>query len=247
MNRSRDINPYIFLIGAPFALLSPLILTGKALFWGTVSLQFLPWRAYAWEVIRSGQLPLWNSLLGMGAPLLANYQAGLLYPPNWLFFLAYQLGGLELAAWSLSLIVAGHLAWAGLGMAALARSLRLSPVAQTVCGLSFGLSAYLVARSGFLSINAAAAWLPWVVLGVQQCVIVFIDTRSLQGWFRNKGPASALRLAIILAMQLLAGHAQLTWYTWLLAGAWAILTIWPRKPLMHLRLMGAFWQLGRVD
>ncbi len=62
------------------------IFTGKAMFWGTPMLQFSPWWAQAWRTLQSGQLPLWNPLVGMGAPLLANYQSALLYPPTWVYF-----------------------------------------------------------------------------------------------------------------------------------------------------------------
>ncbi len=68
---------------AALALLSPVFLRGKALFWGTPLLQFGPWWSFAWTTILSGHLPLWNPLVGMGAPLFANYQSGLAYPAYW--------------------------------------------------------------------------------------------------------------------------------------------------------------------
>ena len=61
-------------------LLTNLILTGVDIF-----LYFYPYKAYITEAIRHGRLPLWNPHLFMGAPLLANSQVGLFYPPNWLF------------------------------------------------------------------------------------------------------------------------------------------------------------------
>jgi hypothetical protein len=101
-------------------------------------------------------LPLWNPLVGNGAPLLANYQSAVLYPPNWLALLLPT-------DYAMSWLAALHLAWAGAGMVLLAETLGFSRLGQAVAGLAFGLSQYLVARVGFLSINAAAAWLPWLV------------------------------------------------------------------------------------
>jgi hypothetical protein len=207
------------LILAPFVLLAPVYLTGRALFWGTPLLQFIPWRSWAWETLRSGNLPLWNPLLGMGAPLVANYQSGLFYPPNWFFFLLAELGGTPFMAWGQALIVAMHLAWAALGMARLARSLGLNDLAQTISGLAFSLSGYLVARSGFLSINAAIAWLPWILLYLHK----------LEGWQDGKlvvqtsraKVANFLVLSVLIGIQLLAGHAQTTWYSLVLALLWA--------------------------
>ena len=46
-----------------------------------------PYKAYIRELISQGELPLWNPLLYLGAPLLANIQAGVLYPPGALFAL----------------------------------------------------------------------------------------------------------------------------------------------------------------
>ena len=227
---------------APFVLLYPVWLTGKALFWGTVSLQFVPWRVYAWELLRSGHLPLWNPLNGMGAPLLANYQAALIYPPNWLFFLLQGVAGIGWAAWGQAILVAAHLAWAGLGLALLARRLGLSALAQSISGLAFGLSGYLVARSGFLSINASVSWIPWVLLATQNIVnqrdqrkepdehsrspgektLIFVRV-----WQSLRGEVWGVRwLVLTLALQLLAGHAQTAWYTVLLCGIWLAFQGW---------------------
>jgi len=94
MNQRRvTIVGYVILITAPLILFTPVVLTGKALFWGTPALQFVPWRDFAWNILKSGNLPLWNPMLGMGAPLIANYQSAIFYPPNWLLFLFERLTG----------------------------------------------------------------------------------------------------------------------------------------------------------
>ena len=146
----------------------------------------------------------------MGAPLLANYQSALLYPPNWIYLALYALAGARLMAWGMALMAALHLAWAGAGMAAIARRLGLGGLAQVVSGLAFGLSGYLVARLGFLSITSTAAWLPWVLL--------YLTPRAGEPSLPRR---DTLKLAFCLAMLLLAGHAQTAWYTLLLAGLWA--------------------------
>jgi len=79
------------------------------MYWGTPLLQFYPWRRFALDAIRSGHLPLWNPYLGNGAPLIANHQSAVFYPPNWISLLLpldYSLGWLA----------ALHLIWAGTGM-----------------------------------------------------------------------------------------------------------------------------------
>jgi hypothetical protein len=206
--------PYLPLWLGPLVLMAPLWLAGKAMFWGTPSLQFVPWWYWAWETLRSGHLPLWNPQVGMGAPLLANYQVGLFYPLNWFYFFLAALGGLPAIAWGQALMVALHLAWAGIGMAQLARRLGLDRNAQTVSGLAFGLSTYLVARAAFLSVMSAVAWLPWILLFSREIARPGLDRRA------------GLALVACAALQLLAGHAQTTWYTLLLAGMWTALWGW---------------------
>ena len=111
-------------------------------------------------------------------------------------------------SWSLTFIVVFHLIWSGLGTAKLLEEMGLGKLAQTVGGLAFSLSGYLVARAGFLSINAAASWLPWLLLF------------SL-GVVRNKKYATIM-LSTVMVFQLLAGHAQTTWYSILLGGIWIL-------------------------
>jgi len=200
---------------APLALFLPVLLAAKAVFWGTPLLQFVPWWDLAWSQLREGHLPLWNPYSGMGAPLLANYQSALFYPPHWIYFLLHQLGGRPLMAWGMALLMAAHLACAGMGIAVLVRRLGLGRLSQVVAGLGFGLCGYLVARAGFLSINAAAAWIPWILL----CL-----TPKKPG--ERIAIPQRLALVVVLGMQLLAGHAQTTWYTWLLAGIWVLFMGW---------------------
>ncbi len=202
--------PLLPIICAPAALFVPMLITGKVLFWGTPALQFIPWRAFGWEeIIRSGQMPLWNPLVGMGAPLAANYQSAFFYPPNWIEGLFWYLGGVSWQAWAATLLVMLHLIWAGIGASLLLRRLGAGILGQTIAGMAFGCSGYLVARAGFLSINAAVAWLPWILLGTWSVVVHPANRRTFVG------------LIVVLAMQLLAGHAQTVWYSYLLAGMWA--------------------------
>ncbi len=199
--------PYFPIILAPIILFSPFWFSGKAMFWGTPSLQFVPWWSWAWNTLLDGHLPLWNPLVGMGAPLLANYQSALFYPPTWIYFLLYIGGGLSAMVWGQALITAMHLIWAGIGMARLAARLGLGKLGQTISGLTFSLSGYLVARAWFASINMTVAWLPWVLLFSYDALL-------------GKSKLRWVKLSVVIGLQLLAGHAQTTWYTLVLAGIW---------------------------
>lgn len=196
----RALLPWLPLVAGPAFAFGPALIRGRGLFWGAPLLQFTPWRVAAKVIVLGGHVPLWNPWLGLGAPLLANYQSALLYPPNWIL-LSMDV------AWGQTLLVMLHLIWAGAGTAVLVRRLGLGRFAQTLAGICFGMSGYLVARSGFLSINAAASWLPWVLVAAEHT----LNRRRTYG---------IGLLALALALQWLAGHAQTAAYTWAFCAAW---------------------------
>ncbi|MEW6568633.1 MAG: YfhO family protein [Chloroflexota bacterium] len=203
MGRARLL-PWVSIVLGPILLLGPMLARGEALFWGTPLLQFVPWRAFALDSLRQGYLPLWNPYLGMGAPLVANYQSAVFYLPNALLALTGPAAG---NGW----LVLVHWIWAGAGMILLARRLGASPLGQSISAVAWSLSSALVARAGFLSINATAAWIPWVIAAS--------DRLGVESVGRLR-PRSLVMLASALSAQWLAGHAQTAWYMLLLVVAW---------------------------
>ncbi len=216
-----------FVAVGPMLLLGPGLLQGRVLFWGTPLLQFVPWRMYALSVLRQGYVPLWNPLIGMGAPLLANYQSALVYPPHLLLLIVDP-------AWGSGLLVLLHLVWAGIGMALLARRLGMDRLGQCTAGLAFGLSGYLVARSGFFSINATAAWLPWIILAADRMAAALPESLDWRARIRSCAP-----LAVVLAFQWTAGHAQTAWYSLVLLFAWVVWRSIGRDGWRRLAINGA--------
>lgn len=178
------------------------LLLGEVFFWGLPALQFYPWREFAFDMLRAGQLPLWNPYNGAGAPMIANYQSALFYPFTYI--------GLVLPlAWAMSVTAVLHLFIAAWGMWAFTGRLGLPALGRGVSALAFGFTGYLVARLGTYPMITAAAWLPfmmWAALGI-------IQQKRLRdvGW-----------LALITGLQLLAGHAQTAWYSLLLVGLFAL-------------------------
>lgn len=205
----------IFIIVAPLLLFGKTIFSGRALYWGLPSMQFIPWQAYAWEQLREGIFPLWNNLNGMGSPLMANYQLGIFYPPSWLLYLCAAVGGIGALAWANTVLVYLHLVWAGLGMSRLVREIGGNALAQTVAALAFSLSGFFVARAGFFSILWTAVWMPW---------IVYYASRIASPVRRDDGAEESsifpIPLILCASAMLLAGHAQMSWYIALYAAMW---------------------------
>jgi len=208
--------PIFYVLAAPFLLFVIPLLLGRGVFWGLPALQFIPWRHYAWSLLSQGILPLWNPLNGMGAPLIANYQLALFYPPAFPLFLLDGIWGVSGLAWGFTFLIPVHLAWGGLGMSKFLEAIGAGPRGQLVAGLAFGMSGYLVARGSFYSIIWAAVWLPWLLWGAE---------RLLHAQGRRDTIKAVLTITIILSMQLLAGHAQVTWYSILFTGLWTFFRV----------------------
>lgn len=220
-NEKRKYNLHLlYLLIAPLVLFLPSLIKKEALFWGTASLQFIPWRALAWKIFLEEGLPLWNSLNGLGAPLLANYQLAFFYPPNWLQLPFFILGGVPALAASHTILVIFHLAFTGIGMALFLKSLRIGDAGQIVGGLAFSLSGYLIARVSFFSIIWTVAWLPWIFLFITK--LLDSQTHTLKNQLDRK---NLILLTICIWMMLLAGHAQTAWYTLLLASLWVLIRL----------------------
>ncbi len=201
--------PVLLLMLALALLFWPLAF-GETLFWGLPALQFYPWRQLAFEQMASGHLPIWNPYSGGGAPLLANYQTAVFYPPNWLYLL---LPGTT----AMSVIALGHVVWAGLGMWLFAGRLGVSLFGRGISLLAYALGGYLIARLGSFPTANAGAWMPWVFVAVH-------ETIAGRRWIGAGG------LALALGMQLLSGHAQTTWYSSLAAGVYGLwLALWAQR------------------
>jgi hypothetical protein len=182
------------------------VLKGEVLFWGTSLFQFWPWHHLVKTSLLAGEWPLWNALLGNGTPLLANLQTAVFYPPNLLYLLLPVEHGL-----TLSVIL--HLILAGLFTYFYTRYIGLSPFAATLASLAYMFSGYLVGRTQFVTMINAAAWIPLLLLLAERVAGRRVNNNIL--W-----------LGLALAMQLLAGHAQLWFYSLWLIGAYLIFRSW---------------------
>jgi hypothetical protein len=216
----------LVLAAFPLFLLWRVLFAGEVFFWGTPFLQFVPWQRMASEMWRAGQVPLWNPLVGCGAPLAANYQTAAFYPLN---ALALVLPAEVALSWATAL----HLALAGWGLYMWARVIGLDPFSAFVGGLAFMGSGFLVARVAlFPSIVYA---FPWLAVWLWRAELL---TQRLR--LRN-----ALWFGLAVGLGLLAGHAQTAFYGAVLVGAYLLF----RNVQSHLakhravgRQRSAFWR-----
>lgn len=148
--------------------------------------EFHPRHHFAGATLRGVALPLWDPHQAAGLPFLATWQAGVLYPPNWLYALLPT-------GVTMGLLGALHLAFAGVASFALARELGSSRIAAGLAGLCFAAGGSTAFLSYHTNAIASAPWLP---------AALFCAAR----WGRSGDLRSALLLALCLALQLLAGR-----------------------------------------
>jgi len=216
--------PLVLLAGVLIASFYRLLF-GEVLYWGLPALQFYPWRDLSTQELLAGRLPLWNPYNGAGAPLLANYQSAILYPPHLLYLIfpgPYTMGVLAII----------HIAWAGLGMFWLCKRLNIPTFGQSIAVLAYPFSGTLIARMGTIPMLEAAAWLPWLIFLVDR-LIARADLLNV------------LFFALASAMLLLVGHAQWAFYSLLLTGAYALWQILAKRgPALRLGITVAAIVLG---
>ncbi len=166
---------------------------------GDTFLYFYPYWQYRAQALLAGRLPLWNPDLFMGAPFLANSQAGVLYPLNWplVFFPAP-------VAVKLSILL--HLLIAAVGAYLFARrALGQSRLGALLAALLLALGGYLTSQVEHVNQLQGLAWFPWLLLVTHSYLSL-----PRAGRFECVR-AGCLRLgagAGLLALQLLAGHTQ---------------------------------------
>ena len=154
--------------------------------------QQYPWRQLASDLIREGQLPLWNPYSFAGSPLLANLQSAAFYPLNLLFFsLPFNF------AWS-SLIFLQPLL-GGLFLYAYLGHLKLDKTASLLGAISFSLSGFFIAWLEWGTVLHVALWLPLILLAIDKII-------------RGFSKVWGIILIFSLASSLFAGHLQTSFY-----------------------------------
>lgn len=176
-------------------------------------LQYLPWRAFAHDALRSGALPLWNPHQLCGTPFLANGQSALFYPPNLLFWL---LPAARAFGWSALL----HLFAAGAFLYLYLRHRGLGRPAAALGGATFELCSVLVAWLELPTAVNVLVWLPLALLFYERArepgtvqVSAGASPLAAERAVASAGRLRGLPLVFPLAMMLLAGHPQFALYS----------------------------------
>lgn len=85
MSRSTRFAPLLALLIVAALPFADVVLRGEIFTFRDHQNYFIPLRYFTAEVLRSGEIPLWNPFNGLGERWLANPQTGVFYPPAWMF------------------------------------------------------------------------------------------------------------------------------------------------------------------
>ncbi len=173
----------------------PMLSCGRIFIERDLSVYFIPPR-YLWAgLLKSLQLPLWNSHNYSGIPLFATLQPAVLYPPH-LFYLFLPFN----VVWNWIIIL--HFPFAGASTYALLRHMKVSRTASFAGGLTFMLSGYLLSVHSLLSHLLAAPWFPLVIL----FFLKYVETRRVK---------DVILASLFLVMEFFAGAPEIVIMTFL--------------------------------
>ena len=182
--------------------------------------QFVHWRGFGFGEIARGNLPLWNPHIYCGAPFLAGFQSALLYPLNVLYLVLPLAKAIN---WGIAL----HAFLGGLFFYLWAFRRGLHPLACFLAGAEFIFCApyFLHIYAGHLPNLCTMIWAPLLFLAIDGAV-----EKPAAGW--------CLLGMFAVAMQILAGHIQYTYYTGIAASIYLAMRLYGAPA--RLKALGCF-------
>ena len=178
-------------------------------------LQNYQWKQFIRQNIEEREIPLWQPNQLAGTPFMANGQHSMLYP----FSLIYYVLPLDTAfVW----FTVSQLWLAAFLMYLYMRGIGLTRIAGVVAGLTLELSAFMLVSTVHPMIQAAAAWLPFLLLMIEFALLAkpFVatgDKPTRLPWVLGGG--------VGLGMVHLAGHIEITYYTLLVMALYSALRL----------------------
>ena len=184
----RELGALFLVVGFVLVFFSEMIAESAVPLFRDLAPIFYPMRYSLADSLRARELPLWDSQLAMGFPLLANFQAGAFYAPN----LAY----LVLPFWSaVRATFVLHFVVAAVGAYWLCRFWGWSRSTAVIGSVLFSFSGAIVSLLNLLNHFQTAVWLPWVVL-------------SSERLFRSQSKWAFLSFVIVATTQFFAGSPE---------------------------------------
>ena len=188
---------------------------------------FHPFYTISSEAVRAGEWPLWNNRQLMGAPLMANYQSAVFYPPRVLHYFFDVV-------WATSIFIVLKLWLCGMTAYCCGRGLGLRVGGARFFSLAWMLCGYNLYWA-YWPLPDVSAWLPIVLLGAERLLqhraragIVYTvagGTLMMLAGHPETAFAMALGVTLYFLLRLLLGASRgQPWAAALgsFAGAWVL-------------------------
>ena len=128
--------------------------------------QQYPWKNLSINLLKKGELPLWNPYTFAGQPLLANFQSGAFYPFNIVFFiLSFPY------AWSVFIILQSILSLIFTFL--YLNNLKLDKRASFFGALAFAFGGFSISWLEWGNVIHTALWLPLILLSIDKTLYEF--------------------------------------------------------------------------
>lgn len=166
-----------------------------------------PMQTLASDMIKSGQLALWNPYILAGNPLLANFQSAPYSIVNIFYFLTDKVN-----AWGIQIIFQ-HIA-AAIFSYILLRYWKVSKLGSALGGIIYAFSGFNLIWSQWNGHALSAAFIP---------LLLYLEDRFLT---ENKLKFGAF-ISVVLGLQIYSGYPQVVLYTALAMGILFVFRIFP--------------------
>lgn len=188
----------------------------------------IPSRIFLFSELSSNRFPLWNPYIFSGTSFVSDLNVSPFYPFIVIEFFLHKIASIYQVI-SISIVL--HILFSFIGMYWCMRILRANVFASIVSAIIFSFSGTVMTYVNNIPMLQVVAYLPWGVAAL----FSYINKRTI---------VSFILLLVVLCLQLLAGHPQLTYYSWLLYGT-IVFTfyehrIWKKVVFISLLVLSVF-------
>jgi len=202
----KDIALIAILFLLPLACFADVVFLPHTFYYLDIEALYYPGRIFLIDMLKEGQLGFWNPYIFMGFPMMAEPEVGPLYPLNLLFALPIP------HYYALTLFIVIHYSLAGVFTYLLARSMDISRAGSLISGLVFAFGGFLMAQLRNVNIMNGSIWLPLILCLFSQAI-------------RRRSYAFAVGAGMILALQILPSHPQITLYILIVLGLYYLYSL----------------------
>jgi len=151
----------------------------------------IPFKYYLSLALQANSIPFWTNLIGNGFPLFGEGQIGTLNPTNLILlkFLPFEI--------AFNLIYPVTFSFMSIGMYLLVKQLNLNRLTAVFVSIIYSYSAYFIVQIPHIDLLETVAFLPWSFLAIY---FLFLYKNFLSVFF----------YAVILALSIFSGYAQIT-------------------------------------